>query len=117
MGRGALGEAAALFAETAAAGPYRRLGAFGQAQALIGAGRYEEAEAALEVVLDHDARFAPALYLLGIVRLAQGRVDEAQALTVRLGARPGWANALRLPIEAEALRPPNLEALPRVALR
>ena len=117
MGRGALGEAAALFAETAAAGPYRRLGAFGQAQALIGAGRYEEAEAALEAVLDHDARFAPALYLLGIVRLAQGRVDEAQALTVRLGARPGWASALRLPIEAEALRPPNLEALPRVALR
>lgn len=117
MGRGALGEAAALFEETAAAGPYRRLGAFGLAQALVGMGRYAEAESALQAVLDHDARFAPALYLMGIVRLAQGRVEEAHALTVRLAARPGWANALRLPIEAEALRPPNLEALPRVALR
>lgn len=117
MGRGALGEAAALFEETAAAGPYRRLGAFGLAQALVGMGRYAEAESALQAVLDHDARFAPALYLMGIVRLAQGRVEEAHALTVRLAARPGWANALRLPLEAEALRPPNLEALPRVALR
>ena len=117
MSRGMLTEAAAVFAETAAAGPYRRLGAFGQAQALVGLGRYDEAEAALAVVLDHDAQFAPALYLLGIVRLAQGRVDEARALAVRLDVRPGWADALRLPIEAEALRPPSLDVLPRVALR
>ena len=117
LSRGHLAAAADLFAETAAAGPYRRLGAFGQAQALVGMGRYEASERALESVLDHDARFAPALYLLGIVRLAQGRVDEARALAVRLDARPGWADALRLPIEAEALRPPSLDVLPRVALR
>ena len=115
--RGRLGTAAELFAETARDGAYRRLGAFGQAQALVGMGRYEEAEAALAAVLDHDARFAPALYLLGIVRLAQGRVEEARALTVRLETRPGWAASLRLPVEAEALRPPTLLPMPRVALR
>ncbi len=117
LSRGEVAAAADLFAETAVAGPYRRLGAFGQAQALIEMGRYHAAERALESVLGHDARFAPALYLLGIVRLAQGRVEEARALTVRLGARPGWADALRLPIESEALRPPMVEPLPRVALR
>ncbi|WP_420454544.1 trypsin-like peptidase domain-containing protein [Rubrivirga sp.] len=117
LSRGELAAAVGLFAETATAGPYRRLSAFGQAQALVGMGRYPAAERALEAVLDHDARFAPALYLLGIVRLAQGRVDEARALSVRLGTRPGWADALRLPIEAEALRPPRIEPLPRVALR
>ena len=117
MSRGDLGAAADLFAETASSGPYRRLAAFGQAQALIGMGRYADAEDALSTVLDHDARFAPALYLLGIVRLAQGRIDEARALTVRLAARPQWADALRLPVESEALRPPALEVLPRLALR
>ena len=117
MSRGDLGAAAELFAETASSGPYRRLAAFGQAQALIGMGRYADAEDALSTVLDHDARFAPALYLLGIVRLAQGRIDEARALTVRLAARPQWADALRLPVESEALRPPALEVLPRLALR
>ena len=47
----------------------------------------------------------------------KGRIDEARALTVRLAARPQWADALRLPVESEALRPPALEVLPRLALR
>ena len=117
LGRGRFEEAADVFGETAHEGPYRRLGAFGQAQALIELGRYDAAEAALAAVLDHDARFAPALYLMGIVRLAQGREAEAQALVVRLAARPGWAQALTLPLDAHALRPPVLERMPRVALR
>ena len=116
LSEGDLEGAAALFAETAE-GAYRHLGAFGRAQSLIELGRYDAAEADLLTVLDADARFAPALYLLGIVRLAQGRDLEAAALTVRLGSRPEWANALRLPIEAEALRPPYLRRLPRVAAR
>ncbi|MEM0961495.1 MAG: tetratricopeptide repeat-containing serine protease family protein [Bacteroidota bacterium] len=106
-------EAADLFDEAADQGPYRRLGAFGRAKALIELGRYEEAEAPLLTVLDFDARFAPALYLLGIVRLSQGRTDEARALAVRLATRPRWAAALRLPLESDALRPPQLLALPR----
>lgn len=119
LSRGEMETAAALFGEiaTVEGGPYRRLASFGQAQALVGLGRYEAAEAALDVVLDHDARFAPALYLLGIVRLAQGRPDHARALAVRLAARPAWARALRLPLETEALRPPVLHPLDRVAAR
>ncbi|WP_412067074.1 trypsin-like peptidase domain-containing protein [Rubrivirga sp. IMCC43871] len=117
LGRGEMDAAAALFGEIAGAedGPYRRLASFGEAQALIGLGRYEAADAALDVVLAHDARFAPALYLLGIVRLAQGRPAEARALAVRLAARPAWARALRLPVETEALRPPVLRPIDRVA--
>ncbi|WP_412060186.1 trypsin-like peptidase domain-containing protein [Rubrivirga sp. IMCC45206] len=117
LSRGEVETAAALFGEIAGVedGPYRRLASFGQAQALVGLGRYEAAEAALHVVLAHDARFAPALYLLGIVRLAQGRSEEARALAVRLAARPAWARALRLPVETEALRPPVLRPIDRVA--
>ena len=109
--------AADVFAETARDGAYRRLASFGQAEALVEMGRYAQAEAALATVLDHDAQFAPALYLLGIVRLAQGREREARALAVRLGDRPEWAEALRLSIGTEVFRPPVVEPLPRVALR
>ena len=109
--------AAELFAEAARSGAYRRLGAYGQARALIELGRYDQAETPLEAVLDHDPRFGPALYLLGLVRLSQGRVPEARSLAVRLVANARWAGALDLPLRSEALRPPSLEPLPRVALR
>ena len=98
-------------------GAYGRLAALGQAEALVALGRYAEAEAPLQAVLAHDAGFAPALYLLGLVRLSQGREAEARALVVRLAERPEWAQALRVPVEAEALRPATLVALPRVATR
>ena len=114
---GHLSAASDVFAETARDGAYRRLAAFGQAKALVEMGRYAQAEAALTAVLDHDARFAPALYLLGVVRLAQGRTKEARALAVRLAEQPEWADALRTTIEIEAFRPPVVEPLPRVALR
>jgi hypothetical protein len=117
LDRGRLRLAADVFTETASDGAYRRLAAFGQAQALVGMGRYVEAEAALATVLDHDARFAPALLLLGLVRLAQGREAEARALAVRLADRPGWAEALWVPIGAEGLRPPRVRPLPRATLR
>lgn len=117
LSEGDLVEAAELFRQTAAVGPYRRLGAFGEAKALVELGRYDAAERALLTVLDYDARFAPALYLLGIVRLSQGRDAEARALSVRLATRPEWAAALRLPVEAEAMRPPHLRPLPRLAAR
>ena len=110
-------DAADLFAEAARGGAYRRLGAYGQARALVALGRYGQAEGPLLDVLDHDPRFGPALYLLGMVRLAQGRVPEARALAVRLGADARWAGALDLPLRSEGLRPPSLEPLPRVALR
>ena len=117
LDRGHLAMADEVFAEAARDGAYHRLAAFGRAQALVGMGRYTEAEGPLAVVLDHDARFAPALVLLGVVRLAQGREAEARALVVRLADQPVWADALRGPVEMEALRPPRLDALPRVALR
>ena len=112
-----LGAGRAAEAETAFAtldGPYAALGAFGRAQALVAQGRFAEAEAPLDVVLDHDPTFAPALYLLGLVRITQGHDAEAAALVVRLGSRAGWAEALRLPLRHPALRPVALEPLPRV---
>lgn len=117
LAHGRLAEAADLFAEMVGEGPYVHLGAYGQAQALVALRRHREAEQALQIVLDHDADFAPALYLLGLVRLAQGREIEAAALTVRLDNRPEWADALRLPILVPVLRMPTLEPLPRVAVR
>ena len=117
LSSGRLAEAAELFAEMAGEGPYAHLGAFGQAQALVALGRHGEAERALEIVLGHDAHFAPALYLLGLVRLNQEREAEAAALAVRLAARPEWAGALRIPVESPGLRMPVLRPLPRTAMR
>lgn len=116
MERGHHGLAAEVFDEMRGT-PYRRLAAFGQAQALVALGRYADAREPLAIVLDHDSEFAPALFLLGMAHLAQGRDAQARALVVRLADRPDWAQALRLPVEAEALRPPVLEVLPRVAMR
>ncbi|MEM1118013.1 MAG: trypsin-like peptidase domain-containing protein [Bacteroidota bacterium] len=117
MDQGRHYSAAQLFGEMSASGPYATLASFGRAQALVALGRPNEAEASLEAVLDHDPRFAPALYLLGLVRLAQGREAEARALVVRLRTRPEWASALQTPIDAPSLRPPALQPHPRVALR
>ena len=111
-GAGRLAEAEAAFAGLD--GPYAALGAFGRAQALVAQGRFGEAAAPLDAVLDHDPTFAPALYLLGLVRIAQGREGEAAALAVRLSPRAEWAEALRLPLLHPALRPVALEPLPRV---
>lgn len=115
--QGDLEAAAGLFAALAENGAYAPLGTFGRAQALVGLGRFAEAEALVEAVLDHDARFAPALYLLGLVRLEEGRTAEAEALLVRLAERPEWAGALRGAMTAPPLPFGSLEPLPRVALR
>ena len=114
--QGRLATAADVFGQVAGGGAYARLGAFGEAQALVALGRAAEAERAIEAVLDHDAHFAPALYLLGLVRLAQGREAEAEALAARLARRPEWAAALRAPTRVAA-PPGRLDPLPRVALR
>ena len=112
VGAGRLAEAEAAFAPLD--GPYTALGALGRAQALVAQGRFGEAAAPLDAVLDWDPAFAPALYLLGLVRIAQGREAEAGALVVRLRPRPEWADALRLPLLHPALRPVALAPLPRI---
>ena len=106
-----------LFAVVRHSGPYDQLGAMGAARAQVEQGRTREARAALGEVLAHDARFAPALYLLGLVELADGNEDLARALWVRLAPRPAWAQALRVPIETPILRPAALEPLPIMAAR
>lgn len=108
--------AEALFAEVRQSAPYAHLGAMGHARTLVTLGRWREAEAAALEVLDHDARFAPALYLLGVVRLAQGREAEARALARRLEVRPAWAKSLRMLLRHEALRPTALRPLARAEL-
>ncbi len=109
-------DALALFERVREAPPYAHLGAFGVAQAAVAASDYAAAEAALADVLDHDPAFGPALYLLGVVRLAQGRVAEAQALRVRLGPSSEWAAGLALMIRSPGLRPETLRPLPPLAL-
>ena len=108
--------AAGLFAEVRRSAPYAHLGAMGHARALVDLGRWREAEAALRVVLDHDARYAPALYLLGVVRLAQGREGAARALVQRLSPRPSWAASLRTVVNNEILWPSALRPLARAEL-
>ena len=108
--------AAELFAEVRASAPYADLGAMGHARALAALHRWDEVEPAVREVLDHDPRFAPALYLLGASHLARGREAEAEALAVRLNARPGWAASLRLLLRHDALRPTALQPLARAEL-
>jgi S1-C subfamily serine protease/Tfp pilus assembly protein PilF len=114
---GDLDEAEALFRQTHEAPPYARLAALALARVHTLRLRYDDAAAALREVLDHDPRFAPALYLLGYGLLARGRAAEAEALAVRLDRiDPGWAGALRLHLRREALRPAALAALPRIGV-
>ena len=110
-----IAQADSLFALIRAEGPYAQLGAMGAARALMKQGRYGDARLALDEVLAHDAQFAPALYLLGLVQLAEGNEPLARALMVRLARRPAWAHALRLPIESPVLRPAALEPVPVLA--
>ncbi|GAB5536177.1 MAG: hypothetical protein Rubg2KO_24260 [Rubricoccaceae bacterium] len=112
---GELAMADSLFTLIRNSSPYAQLGAMGVARALVEQGRYREAEAALDDVLAHDSQFAPALYLLGLVHLADDNEPLARALMVRLARRPGWARALRLPIESSALRPVVLKPIPTLA--
>ena len=114
---GELAMADSLFSRIRAASPYAELGAMGVARARIERGRYWEARPALHEVLAHDAQFAPALYLLGLVHLAEGDEAMARALRVRLARSPAWAQALRLPIESPVLRPVALAPLPTLAQR
>ncbi len=61
---------------------------------LFGAGRPDEAIAALEAVLARDPGFADALEALGMIHYRQGRLDEAIAWTDRLTAlKPDYAMA------------------------
>lgn len=112
--RGDLDGAEALFLETHEAPPYARLAALSLARVYTTRLRYDDADAALREVLDHDPHYAPALYLLGFGLLARGRAGEAEALAVRLDRlAPDWADALRLHLEREVFRPAALAALPR----
>ena len=108
---GEIALADSLFGVMRDSGPYARLGAMGAARSFMEQGRYREARVALEEVLAHDARFAPALYFLGLVQLADGNEPLARALMVRLARRPAWAHALRLPIESPVLRPAVLKPI------
>ncbi len=105
-----------LFADIRRSAPYAHLGAMGHARALTQLGRWRQAESALHEVLDHEPTFAPALYLLGVVRIASGDERSARALERRLVAAPGWAASLRLLLRNEALRPSALQPLARADL-
>lgn len=60
----------------------------------FGAGRPDEAIAALEAIVARDPAFADAYEALGMIHYRQGRLDEAIAWTDRLAAlKPGYAMA------------------------
>jgi tetratricopeptide (TPR) repeat protein len=65
-----------------------------EAQRLLAAGKLDDADARLADALKLDATSAPALALQGYVRLAQGRLDEAErAERSALGSDPKYARA------------------------
>ncbi len=102
-----------LFLQTVEDAPYATLAALGLARTYVARLRYAEAETALRTVLQHDQRFAPALYLLAYCHLAQGRRAEAGALLVRLEHLDDhWAERLRLHLRQPVLEPVALAALP-----
>jgi Flp pilus assembly protein TadD len=103
------------FRRTHQAAPYARLAALALARLYADRLRYDEADGVLREVLDHDPDFGPALYLLGYGLAARGRSDEAEAVAVRLDRLDAaWADALRLHLRHETLRPVALARLPRV---
>lgn len=107
--------AEALFDRMTQGTPYVTLAALGLARIYAAELRYAEAERALQEVLRHDHRFAPALYLLGYCQLAQGRAAEAVALAVRLeGLDSSWAERLRLHLRQPIFQPVALATLPPV---
>ena len=116
LAAGEIRAAGELFAEVRRSAPYARLGAMGLARTRVADGRYGEAEAAVREVLAHEPRFAPALYLLGYIRIAQGRTDDARALAVRLRSRPEWAGSLRFILDNPGMHPEALRPLPRQPL-
>jgi S1-C subfamily serine protease/Flp pilus assembly protein TadD len=110
--------AESLFKQTRRGTPYAALSALGLARIYAADLRYAEAEAALRDVLRRDHHFAPALYLLGYCQLAQGRVQEAAALAVRLAVLDkGWAERLRLHLRQPIFQPVALAKVPPVASR
>jgi hypothetical protein len=115
--RGDYDRAEALFERAHGATAYARLAALALAGVHTARLRYDEAAGALTEVLDHDPRFAPALYLLGYGLVARGRTAEAEAVAVRLDRiEPAWADGLRLHLRRAALRPSALSALPRAGV-
>jgi tetratricopeptide (TPR) repeat protein len=65
-----------------------------EAQRLLAAGKIPDADARLAEALRLDAKSAPALSLLGYVRLAEGRLDEARrAEESALASDPRYARA------------------------
>ena len=66
----------------------------GEAQRLLAAGRVPEADAQVTEALKLDAASAPALSMLGYVRMVEGRLDEAvRAEESALSADPAHARA------------------------
>lgn len=115
-GRYALAER--FFRRTRRYPPYRHLGAYGQAQALMKLLRYEHAIPLLQAVLHHDAGFGPALYDLALCRLALGDLEAVRILHARLfEISPPWARRLRQVLRTPALQPITLLERPRATLR
>ena len=110
--------AEALFERMAQGTPYATLAALGLGRIFAAELRYAEAEQALRAVLRRDHRFAPAVYLLGYCQLAQGRIEDATALAVRLeGIDRAWAERLYLHLRQPILQPVALATLPPAVTR
>lgn len=115
--RGELDRAEELFHQTRAFEPYDQLGSMGLARIYVARAQYDLAEAMLLDVLEHDAQYAPATFLLGYIYIAKGRTDESEALAIRLDhIDPGWADALRVQLRSPIIGPPTLQPVPRVSV-
>jgi len=82
-----------------------------EAQALIAAGRLDEAETTLASYISDHPRAATLIYLLGVVELLQGRLREAEVTINRAYAVKPWL--MDLPPRVLDLRPVLLDAVAR----
>lgn len=108
-------EADVHFSLAAAAGPFRHLATYGLAKSAMGMHAWSRAESLLEEIWVYDPTFAPALFDLGQVHVAQGRLDAARQVGGALSRLDGyWARRLARMILRPELGPSSLSEMPLV---
>ncbi|MEQ9104609.1 MAG: trypsin-like peptidase domain-containing protein [Rhodothermales bacterium] len=106
------------FGRAAAAGPFRHLATYGRARSAMGMHAWSRAAALLQDVIAYDPSFAPALFDLGQVHVAQGQLNEARQVAGALARVDGyWARRLARMIARPEWGPSSLTEMPLVPFR
>jgi hypothetical protein len=106
------------FERAAAAGPFRHLATYGRAKSAMGMHAWSRAITFLEEVVAYDPSFAPALFDLGRVHVAQGQLNQARQVAGALARVDGyWARRLARMIAQPEWGPSSLSEMPLVPFR